>query len=252
MKIDSVQIRNFRKLKDCHIDFGDKETIFVGANNSGKTSATSAIVWFLKNTEKFTLKEFTAINWSLINELGDRWLEKDPIDEVWLDPHKWDSIVPSMDVWISVTDGEQYRVNHLIPSLSTWDGKTVGVRCQYEPKDAVTLYSAYKQANAKACALMETEEWGKASSPELFPKNLCDFLGKDSNLKEYFDVKYYIIDSILEPQEDDKTQKTPDNDLGNNPFEELIRVDTIFASRDFSDPQGQSDNEIDTLSVTYR
>lgn len=252
MKIDSVQIRNFRKLKDCHIDFGDKETIFVGANNSGKTSATSAIVWFLKNTEKFTLKEFTAINWSLINELGDRWLEKDPIDEVWLDPHKWDSIVPSMDVWISVTDGEQYRVNHLIPSLSTWDGKTVGVRCQYEPKDAVTLYSAYKQANAKACALMETEEWGKASSPELFPKNLCDFLGKDSNLKEYFDVKYYIIDSILEPQEDDKTQKTPDNDLGNNPFEELIRVDTIFASRDFSDPQGQSDNEIDTLSKQFQ
>lgn len=252
MKIDSVQIRNFRKLKDCHIDFGDKETIFVGANNSGKTSATNAIVWFLKNTEKFTLKEFTAINWSLINELGDRWLEKDPIDEVWLDPHKWDSIVPSMDVWISVTDGEQYRVNHLIPSLSTWDGKTVGVRCQYEPKDAVTLYSAYKQANAKACALMETEEWGKASSPELFPKNLCDFLGKDSNLKEYFDVKYYIIDSILEPQEDDKTQKTPDNDLGNNPFEELIRVDTIFASRDFSDPQGQSDNEIDTLSKQFQ
>lgn len=252
MKIDSVQIRNFRKLKDCHIDFGDKETIFVGANNSGKTSATSAIVWFLKNTEKFTLKEFTAINWSLINELGDRWLEKDPIDEVWLDPHIWDSIVPSMDVWISVTDGEQYRVNHLIPSLSTWDGKTVGVRCQYEPKDAVTLYSAYKQANAKACALMETEEWGKASSPELFPKNLCDFLGKDSNLKEYFDVKYYIIDSILEPQEDDKTQKTPDNDLGNNPFEELIRVDTIFASRDFSDPQGQSDNEIDTLSKQFQ
>lgn len=252
MKIDSVQIRNFRKLKDCHIDFGDKETIFVGANNSGKTSATSAIVWFLKNTEKFTLKEFTAINWSLINELGDRWLEKEPIDEVWLDPHKWDSIVPSMDVWISVTDGEQYRVNHLIPSLSTWDGKTVGVRCQYEPKDAVTLYSAYKQANAKARALMETEEWGKASSPELFPKNLCDFLGKDSNLKEYFDVKYYIIDSILEPQEDDKTQKTPDNDLGNNPFEELIRVDTIFASRDFSDPQGQSDNEIDTLSKQFQ
>lgn len=252
MKIDSVQIRNFRKLKDCHIDFGDKETIFVGANNSGKTSATSAIVWFLKNTEKFTLKEFTAINWSLINELGDRWLEKDPIDEAWLDPHKWDRIVPSMDVWISVTDGEQYRVNHLIPSLSTWDGKTVGVRCQYEPKDVVTLYSAYKQAKAKACALMETEEWGKASSPELFPKNLCDFLGKGSNLKDYFDVKYYIIDPILEPQEDDKTQETPDNDLGNNPFEELIRVDTIFASRDFSDPQGQSDNEIDTLSKQFQ
>lgn len=48
MKIESVQIRNFRKLKNCHIDFDDKETVFVGANNSGKTSAISAIVWFLK------------------------------------------------------------------------------------------------------------------------------------------------------------------------------------------------------------
>ena len=66
MKIESVQIRNFRKLKDCHIDFGNKETVFVGANNSGKTSAISAIVWFLKNTEKFTLKKFTVTNWSLI------------------------------------------------------------------------------------------------------------------------------------------------------------------------------------------
>lgn len=143
MKIESVQIRNFRKLKNCHIDFGAKETVFVGANNSGKTSAISAIVWFLKNTGKFTLKEFTATYWSLINELGDHWIEKDTVDEIWLDQHKWDSIVPAMDVWISVTDGEQYRVNHLIPSLSTWEGKIVGISCQYEPKDVLTLYSAY-------------------------------------------------------------------------------------------------------------
>ena len=71
MKIQSVHIRNFRKLKNCHIDFGEKETVLVGANNSGKTSAISAIVWFLKNTEKFTTKEFTATNWVLINTIGE-------------------------------------------------------------------------------------------------------------------------------------------------------------------------------------
>lgn len=71
MKIESVQIRNFRKLKDCHIDFGNKETVFVGANNSGKTSAISTIVWFLKNTEKFTLKEFTVTNWYLIIKIRE-------------------------------------------------------------------------------------------------------------------------------------------------------------------------------------
>lgn len=46
MKIQSVHIRNYRKLKNCHIDFDKEKTVFVGANNSGKTSAISAIVWF--------------------------------------------------------------------------------------------------------------------------------------------------------------------------------------------------------------
>lgn len=252
MNIKSIHLRNFRKLKNCHIDFGEKETVFVGANNSGKTSAISAIVWFLNNNEKFTLKEFTITNWALINSLGDKWLETETVDEALLSPHQWDDIAPSMDVWINVADGEQYRVNHLIPSLSTWEGKIVGVRCQYEPKDVKALYSDYKKAKEKVNALQATEEWEKASSPELFPKNLCDFLGKGANLHGYFDVKYYVIDPAQEPADENVTQKTPDNSLTANPLEELVRVDTILASRDFSDPQGHSDNEIDTLSKQFQ
>lgn len=252
MKIHSVHIRNFRKLKNCHIDFGEKETVFIGANNSGKTSAISAIAWFLKNKEKFTLKEFTATNWALIDTLGDQWLAKDLVDEELLNPHKWDSIVPSMDIWIDVADGEQYRVNHLIPSLSKWDGKKIGVRGQYVPKDITKLYSDYKESKGKAIALQATEEWKEAFSPDLFPRNLCDFLGKGSNLRDYFDVKYYIIDPSIEPAEEDKVQSTPDNALDKNPLDELIRVDVILASRDFSDPEGQSDNEIDTLSRQFQ
>lgn len=252
MNIESVHVRNFRKLKNCHIDLGEKETVFVGANNSGKTSAISAIVWFLKNTEKFTLKEFTATNWALIDELGDQWLIHDPVDEALLNSHKWDDIVPSLDIWINVADGEQYRVNHLIPSLSTWDGKKVGVRGQYVPKDVTKLYADYKDAKSKAVSLQATEEWKKAASPDLYPKNLCDFLGKGSNLREYFDVKYYIIDPAIEPADENKIQATPDNALDRNPLDELIRVDTILASRDFSDPEGQTDSDIDTLSRQFQ
>lgn len=253
MRIQSVHIRNFRKLKNCHIDFGEKETVFVGANNSGKTSAISAIVWFLKktNTDRFTLKEFTATNWASINEIGEKWLENDSVDEALLDSHQWDNIVPSMDVWINVEDGEQYRVNHLIPSLSSWDGSKVGVRGQYEPTDVKELYTDYKEAKIKATALEDTEEWEKAGSPELYPKNLCDFLGKSSNLSKYFKVKYYIIDPALDPEDEDEVQETPDYELDNNPLEGLIKVDTILASRDFSDPEGQTDNDIDTLSKQF-
>lgn len=252
MKIQSVHIRNYRKLKNCHIDFGEKKTVLVGANNSGKTSAISAIVWFLKNTDRFTLKEFTATNWAAINEIGGKWLEHDSVDEALLDSHQWDNIVPSMDVWINVEDGEQYRVNHLIPSLSSWDGKKVGVRGQYEPKDVKKLYTVYKEAKIKAKTLEGTEEWEKAGSPDLYPKNLCDFLGKGLNLREYFDVKYYIIDPSLDPDNEDEVQSTPDNEIGNNPLDGLIKVDTILASRDFSDPEGQTDSDIDTLSKQFQ
>ena len=252
MKIQSVHIRNYRKLKNCHIDFGEKKTVLVGANNSGKTSAISAIVWFLKNTDRFTLKEFTATNWAAINEIGEKWLEHDSVDEALLDSHQWDNIVPSMDVWINVEDGEQYRVNHLIPSLSSWDGKKVGVRGQYEPKDVKKLYIVYKDAKIKAKTLEGTEEWEKAGSPDLYPKNLCDFLGKGLNLREYFDVKYYIIDPSLDPDNEDEVQSTPDNEIGNNPLDGLIKVDTILASRDFSDPEGQTDSDIDTLSKQFQ
>lgn len=252
MKIQSVHIRNYRKLKNCHIDFGEKKTVLVGANNSGKTSAISAIVWFLRNTDRFTLKEFTATNWAAINEIGEKWLEHDSVDEALLDSHQWDNIVPSMDVWINVEDGEQYRVNHLIPSLSSWDGKKVGVRGQYEPKDVKKLYTVYKDAKIKAKTLEGTEEWEKAGSPDLYPKNLCDFLGKGLNLREYFDVKYYIIDPSLDPDNEDEVQSTPDNEIGNNPLDGLIKVDTILASRDFSDPEGQTDSDIDTLSKQFQ
>lgn len=253
MRIGSVHIRNFRKLKNCHIEFAEKETVFVGANNSGKTSAISAIVWFVKNTEKFTLKEFSATNWAKINEIGEKWLKKpSEFDEKLLNGHLWDDVVPSLDLWIELEDGEQYRVCHLIPSLTTWKGKIVGVRSQYQPKDTRKLLTAYEEAKEKATKLESTEEWEKASRPKLFPQDLCDFLRKGSNLKDFFEVKYYVIDAEKELGEDPGAQATPDDVLDSNPFTELIRVDAILASREFSDPEGQTDNDIDTLSKQFQ
>ena len=49
MKISFVEVKNFRKLQSCRIDLSPKSTIFVGANNSGKTSAMFALIKFLKN-----------------------------------------------------------------------------------------------------------------------------------------------------------------------------------------------------------
>ena len=74
MLISFVEIQNFRRLKSIRIDFSDAETLFVGANNSGKTSAMEALSHFLLD-QRFSTKEFTLSNWQHINKIGAEWRE---------------------------------------------------------------------------------------------------------------------------------------------------------------------------------
>jgi len=43
IKVHLLHIHNFRELKSSRIDLANKEIIFVGANNSGKTSASHTL-----------------------------------------------------------------------------------------------------------------------------------------------------------------------------------------------------------------
>lgn len=47
MRISTIEIGNFRKLVAVRIDLAADKTVFVGANNSGKTSAMTALRRFL-------------------------------------------------------------------------------------------------------------------------------------------------------------------------------------------------------------
>ena len=256
MKIQSVHIRNYRKLKNCHIDFGEKETVLVGANNSGKTSAMSAIIWFLKDQNRFTTREFTLTNWRDINELANSWLAVN--DEVknreellasLLSPEQWDNLVPSLDLWINVDEKEAYMVYKLIPSLE-WKKDLVGVRLRFEPKDIKSLYADFRTASLKVKEIKESPQYKDANNVDLFPQNMWDFLNRRGNLNKYFEIKYYVLDSqnIDYENPDCNVQVTPSISLESNPLVSLIRIDSIEAFREFSDPEGRNDNEIDTLS----
>ena len=59
MYIKCVQIQNFRKLKVAQIDLAPTQTLFVGSNNSGKTSAIAALNKFLGTKNKFSLFDLT-------------------------------------------------------------------------------------------------------------------------------------------------------------------------------------------------
>ena len=73
MKIDFIELGNFRKLQSVRLDLADERTIFVGANNSGKTSAMVALRYFLIERNKLSINDFTLGNWHTINEWGRNW-----------------------------------------------------------------------------------------------------------------------------------------------------------------------------------
>ena len=72
MRISSIYIQNFKKLYRCKIDFSMDTTLFVGANNSGKTSAMDALGKFLAG-RSFVFNDFTISNRELINQIGAQW-----------------------------------------------------------------------------------------------------------------------------------------------------------------------------------
>lgn len=243
MQISSIDIQNYRRLKKTRIDLSDQQTIFVGANNSGKTSAMDAMISFLTNQSSVTYLDFTLSNWDKINELGKEWLllTDDDVDRK-IDIEFWQEICPAIDVWFDVKENELHRVSHLLPSIF-WEGGKVGIRLSFEPKDldleksVEKLQSAFlEQYQAKEAVIGKIEDEEKRKSINLWPINLQEFLKK--KLSSYFGVSYYKLDPAKIDLKDYVPQKLdhPKEQLMTGlPLSGLLKVNAINAQRGFSD-----------------
>lgn len=242
MKIASIYIQNFRKLYQCRIDFSDNTTIFVGANNSGKTSAMDALGKFL--TERpFVFNDITLSNHVLINQIGSQWEAENCEKPDSLLP--WAKLLPSMDVWLDVAQQDIHHVVSIIPTLK-WRGRLLGVRYVFQPLKIEALFSDYRDA---FFAARNTEKSGSGeNSLKLFPKDLCHFL--ERKLTSYFGLKAYILDPSK--AEDFPPQETAFEMecLTDNPLKGIIHVDMISAQRGFSDPENEADHT--RLSSQFR
>ena len=239
MNIAFVEIKNFRKLKSCRIDLSPKSTVFVGANNSGKTSAMFALVKFLKKRQ-LVVEDFTLSNLAAITHLGERYIdEANPITPSIED---WKEICPFIDVWLNVREDELRYVANILPTLS-WRSGRIGVRLIYEPKDVVKLFeefvSAYKLARTRS------------DKAKLWPLNFTDYL--HNKMKTHFFMNAYILDpaKLMELSEDSiaSPQETPYNNspLDFDPFKKLIKIDIITAQRGLED-SNEDDNDTATES----
>lgn len=252
MQISHIDIQNYRKLKSCRISLSDRETVFVGANNSGKTSAMDALIFFLdakgkkaqgndsrEATRKIIASDFTLSNWNEINAFGKSW--KMP-QKTGTQLVEWQPFCPSIDIWMNVDAVEIHRVSHIIPTLK-WNGGLLGVRLIYQPKKVDDLKAEFLLEFGAATELLEAakEKLSAAKLPDnlklsLWPTTLHNFL--ERNLARFFEVKAYILDpekftTAGEPSQSLTEENTA---LEAYPFNGLFKVDIIDATRGFSDP----------------
>jgi predicted ATP-dependent endonuclease of OLD family len=242
MHLNVIRIQNFRRLRDVIIDLDDDISIFVGANNSGKTSVAQALQLFLSSSrEKFTFHDISASSWPDIEAFANSESGA-TLPEI------------SVDLWFGVEAIDLHRVIDLLPSLS-WQGTHIGMRITFSPVDADATLARFRELQATALAAMAgvapAIEEGGDFIPS--PKSLTDFLTTD--LKREYEFRYYVLDKanfsndFHELANYQPLQILPDKGptgksrSGKDIVNSLIRVDFLQAQRHLSDTSGGSRTE---------
>ena len=257
MHLTALRVRNFRRLKDVLIDLAGEISIFVGANNSGKTSVAHVLQLFLSGAkDKFSFHDFSAAVW--------------PEVELFSDPtQSGDLPIISIDLWFEVKSTDLHKVIDLLPSLD-WSGNRVGVRISYCPKDAAGILTRFEaaqtsaqvpeQVDAVAPLLAENETNMEPIADEIeepafipSPKNLTEYL--ENHLRSEYEFRYFVLNEAMfdeklielqdyQPQEI-ITDKDPNKKTrsGKDIINSMIKVDFMEAQRHLSDNSGGARNE---------
>jgi predicted ATP-dependent endonuclease of OLD family len=238
MRINAVDVQNFRKLKSIRIEFSKETTLFVGANNSGKTSAMLALGHFLVDHHRFTTHDFTLSNWTKINDIGAELLKPvSPDQTAKVSIGNWAPALPCLDLWLEVTASEIHYVRQILPTLD-WAGGVLGVRLRYEPENLEELYKEFiAAAKSSAQTKKARSEKDKGSSPlTLWPENMRSFL--DRKLGNHFTLRAYLLDPQKKDLKDKEVLRPQDlaeepEYIEGHPLNSLIRVNEIEAQRGF-------------------
>lgn len=230
MYLRSYRLNNYRRLRDVHVELASDISIFVGANNSGKTSATQAVQAFLSGSrERFSLYDFSSHIWKALNALG----EADPAGDT-------DAVIPSisLDLWFEVGPSDLYLVIPILPS-SKWAGTQVGIRIEFSAKNAPALLQRFREKRQEGLEQVAMLPNG-AGKYVPWPKCLTDYLEKELNRE--FEFRYFVLDRAqfndsYEPNDGYEPAPLDGDQGGAAVLKSLIKVDNLSAQRHLADPQ---------------
>ena len=224
MHISTIRIKNYRRLVDTKIDLDKEMSIFVGANNSGKTSVSHAVQSFINGSrDRIQIHDISACRWRDIEafQRGDKGAS---LPET------------SIDLWFEVQDTDLHWVVDLLPNLD-WKGTKVGLRISFAPTNPKQTLDKYRksiaaqeeQANCREIQRKETEDG-------MDRKSLRKFL--EEWLKTEYNFRYFVLDPVhfdeewqpkpnYEPHELLSEQGRSGRDIINS----LAKVDSLHAQR---------------------
>lgn len=237
MHLSNIRISNFRRLSDVKIDLDRDISIFVGANNSGKTSVAHAMNIFLAGArERVSFHDISACRWADIEAFA-RGEEGASLP------------VMSLDLWFEVEADDLHRVIDLLPSLG-WQGTHVGVRIAFAPQNEDETLAHYRERHGQAQEAAGDVQVPEGAEPYVAPpRTLTEFL--ESEIRREYELKYFVLDAAqfndefqpnegYEPLELLRDQGRTGRDIINS----LIMVDFLHAQRHLSDSGGSRAEEL--------
>lgn len=242
MHLHSYRLRNFRRLKDAHIELADDVSIFVGSNNSGKTSATQAIHSFITGgKDRFSIYDFSSSCWKAIDEAG----KINPADSM---PEGFSLPSIDLDLWFEVAAPDLYLVIPLLPSTA-WEGTKVGIRVSLTPRNSMNLIRNYQEAKAKAAE--QAAELPAESKYVPWPRSMTDYLQRE--LKSEYELRYFILDRTQFDESFHEINDYVPDELGGEPgggtiLKSLIHIDNLGAQRHLTDPNPEAGGRSEDLS----
>ncbi|HBP5573646.1 ATP-dependent nuclease [Pseudomonas aeruginosa] len=228
MHLKKLAVRNFRRLQNVVIDLASDISIFVGANNSGKTSVGHALQLFT-GSGRFNIHDFSAELWADIVAFGEG---------------DGEASLPTMeiDVWFEIGPDDVHRVIDLLPSLA-WEGNLVGMRVAYAPTNPTATRARYVEVRQRVLdAVAKGEDGAPAFDPS--PRNLREFLR--DRLHDEYELRYFVLDparfdaKMVAEAGYDPAPLTGRDRSGREILNGLLHIDFLNAQRHLSDGPGGS------------
>ncbi len=221
MKLIQARVRGFRRLEDILIDFEESETVFVGPNNSGKTSATDIFRLFLKSGE-FSIHDFSVSQVSKLDDYGHGEIGEEGLPHI------------ELDLWFSIDpDTEFGRASVLLPDTEQ-DYDTVGLRLRYMVSDAEKLKESY-------LARLTPQAGGAPRKP------LSHYLSLPGTFKQHFIVAYYALEGSWE----EAIERSLAPDEGKRVLKSLVRVEFVDAQRKIDDYEQAGSTRLSKVLTGY-